>query len=50
MAVQAAAVQNRRLPSSQALEPEIADKRRATISLEASADAVLRVLEAAIQA
>jgi threonine synthase len=35
---------------SQALEPEIADKRRATISLEASSDAVLRVLEAAIQA
>ena len=32
------------------LESEIAHKRRATISLEASADAVLRVLEAAIQA
>jgi threonine synthase len=32
------------------LEQELAAKRRATISLEASADAVLRVLEAAIQA
>ena len=31
-------------------EREIAEKRRATLSLEASADAVLRVLEAAIQA
>jgi threonine synthase len=32
------------------LQQELADKRRATISLEASPDAVLRVLEAAIQA
>jgi hypothetical protein len=32
------------------LEREIAKKRRATLSLDASADAVLRVLEAAIQA
>jgi threonine synthase len=32
------------------LEQEIAEKRRATLSLEASPDAVLRVLEAAIQA
>jgi threonine synthase len=32
------------------LEREISQKRRATLSLEASADAVLRVLEAAIQA
>jgi hypothetical protein len=29
---------------------EISEKRRATLSLEASSDAVLRVLEAAIQA
>jgi hypothetical protein len=29
---------------------EIIEKRRATLSLEASSDAVLRVLEAAIQA
>ena len=32
------------------LEREIAERRRATLSLEASSDAVLRVLEAAIQA
>ncbi len=32
------------------LERELAEKRRATLSLEASSDAVLRVLEAAIQA
>jgi threonine synthase len=32
------------------LEREIAAKRRATLSLEPSSDAVLRVLEAAIQA
>jgi threonine synthase len=35
---------------SAGLEREIADRRRPTISLEASSDAVLRVLEAAIQA
>jgi threonine synthase len=34
---------------SAGLELEMAEKRRATLSLEASADAVLRVLEAAIQ-
>jgi threonine synthase len=31
-------------------ERELAERRRATLSLEASSDAVLRVLEAAIQA
>jgi threonine synthase len=35
---------------SAGLERELAEKRRATISLEASCDAVLRVLEAAIHA
>ena len=35
---------------STGLERELAEKRRATLSLEASSDAVLRVLEAAIQA
>ncbi len=35
---------------SAGLEREISEKRRATLSLEASADAVLRVLEAALQA
>jgi threonine synthase len=35
---------------SAGLERELAEKRRATLSLEASSDAVLRVLEAAIQA
>jgi threonine synthase len=35
---------------SAGLERELAEKRRATISLEASSDAVLRVLEAAIHA
>jgi threonine synthase len=35
---------------SAGLEQELADRRRAMISLEASSDAVLRVLEAAIQA
>ena len=35
---------------SAGLEREIAERRRATISLEASSDAVLRVLEAAIRA
>ena len=35
---------------SAGLELEMAEKRRATLSLEASADAVLRVLDAAIQA
>ena len=35
---------------SAGLEQEISEKRRATLSLEASADAVLRVLEAAIEA
>ncbi len=35
---------------SAGLEREIAERRRATLSLEASSDAVLRVLEAAIQA
>ena len=35
---------------SAGLEREIADRRRPTISLEASSDAVLRVLEAAIRA
>ncbi len=32
------------------LEQEMPEKRRATVSLEATSDAVLRVLEAAIQA
>src|SRR5580658_3119802 len=35
---------------SAGLERELAEKRRATLSLEASSDAVLRVLDAAIQA
>jgi threonine synthase len=35
---------------SSGLEPELTEKRRPTISLEASSDAVLRVLEAAIEA
>jgi threonine synthase len=35
---------------SAGLERELAERRRATLSLEASSDAVLRVLEAAIQA
>ena len=34
---------------SAGVEREVAERRRATLSLEASADAVLRVLEAAIQ-
>ena len=35
---------------SRDLQPQIAARRRATLSLDASADAVLQVLEAAIQA